>query len=249
MTDEMTGRDREQLVKLVRARARQAVREADMREKILLAEVQEQLTAEFDAHDRLWADAVVIAQEAAAKANAHIRSVCSDLGIPPKDAPGLELAWRSRNSDYADKSRRAELRKLAETKLAALTKVAKTEIQGAALDTEEQLVIGGLTSDAARQFVETTMPTVEGLMPALGLDDLGVKHWQPPEDAASQLTTPMTASARKRRQVLRAIEANPTASNREIARIANCDHKTVAAYRAGEIPAITGEIPTGQEDS
>jgi hypothetical protein len=40
MTDEMTGRDREQLVKLVRARARQAVREADMREKILLAEVQ-----------------------------------------------------------------------------------------------------------------------------------------------------------------------------------------------------------------
>jgi hypothetical protein len=169
MTDEMTGRDREQLVKLVRARARQAVREAEMREKVLLAEVQDQLTAEFDAHDRLWADAVVIAEEAAAKTNAHIQAVCADLGIPPKDAPGLELAWRSRSSDYADKSRRAELRKLGETKLAALTKVAKTEIQGAALDTEEQLVIGGLTSDAARQFVEAKMPTVEGLRPALAL--------------------------------------------------------------------------------
>jgi hypothetical protein len=168
MTDEMTGRDREQLVKLVRARARQAVREAEMREKVLLAEVHDQLTAEFDAHDRLWADAVVIAEEAAANQCAYSGGVCGS-GHTAEGCAGVGVGLALPQFGLRSKSRRAELRKLGETKLAALTKVAKTEIQGAALDTEEQLVIGGLTSDAARQFVEAKMPTVEGLRPALAL--------------------------------------------------------------------------------
>ena len=77
------------------------------------------------------------------------------------------------------------------------------------------------------------MPTVADLMPALSLEDLGVKHWQPPEDIAAQLTTPMTPAQRRKRQILRAIEANPGASDRTIAQIAGCDHKTVATHRRG----------------
>ena len=86
-------------------------------------------------------------------------------------------------------------------------------------------------------------------MPALGIEDLGVKRWQTPEDAAAQLLTPLTPTDRKRRQILRAIEANPSASNRRIAELAGCDHKTVAAYRRdlGEIPASTGELPTDED--
>jgi hypothetical protein len=250
MTDEMTSREREQLIRLVKARARQAEREAEMREKVLLAEVQNELTAEYERHDALWADAVTVAEEVAAKANAEIAAACVDLGIPARHAPRIETYWRARSPDYSDRNRRAELRKLAETRLAALTKTAKTAIQGAALEAETQLVMGGLQSGEAQQTL-ASMPTVEQLMPPLTLDDLGVTHWQPPEDAAGQLTTPLTPADRKRRRILRAIEANPGASDRKIAAIANADHKTVATYRRerGEIPAITGDSATAESET
>ena len=250
MTDEeMTKAEREQLIRIVRARARQAEREAASREKVLLAEVQNELTAEYEAHDAMWGEAIAIAHDAVAKANVAIQAQCGDLGIPPKQAPRLELGWHSRNPEFNDSKRRAELRKLAETRLAALTKTARTAIQAAALDREEQLVLGGLHSTEARELF-ASMPTAEQLMPPLSLEDLGVVRWQPPEDAASQLTTPLTPAGRKRRRILRAIEANPCASDRKIAAIANADHKTVATYRRerGGIPAITGDSATAESE-
>jgi hypothetical protein len=247
-TPTMTKADREALAVLARKRAKQAEREAVMREKVLLAEVQDLITAEYEARDALWADAAALAEQYAAKANAQIQARCADLGIPSKHAPGLELGWRRRSGDFVDSKRRAELFKLAETRLAALTETAKTVINANLLRVEEQLILGGLDSDEAREFL-ASMPTVEQLMPALSLDDLGVVRWQPPEDAATQLTTPLTPTDRKRRQIRRAIEANPGASDRKIGEILGCDHKTVAAHRrkSGEFPAIDGESPEGAE--
>ena len=241
--------ERDQLTRLARLRAKQAEREAEAREKILLAEVIDLMTAEFEAHDRLWADAVVIAEEAMAKANAQIAAQCAELGIPAKDAPGLELRWHARSSEFSNRSRRAELRKMAEVRLAALTKTAKAAIQDRALEVETTLIVGALESAEAVAFANS-MPTVEQLMPALQLEDLGVVRWQPPDDIAAQLTTPMTPAQRRRRQILRAIEANPGASDRAIAQLAGCDHKTVATYRRerGEFPAIAGDSPTPGTD-
>jgi hypothetical protein len=244
MNDAMTKTERDQLTRLARLRAKQAEREAEAREKVLLAEVQEQLTAEFDAHDALWRDAVVVAEEAAAKANTQIRVACADLGIPPAEAPQLELGWRARGPSYSDKSRRAELRKLAESRLTALTKTAKAAINDRVLEVETELIAGNLKSSEAREFL-AKMPTAETLMPPLQLEDLGVVRWQPPEDAAAQLTTPLTPADRRRRRIRRAIEANPGVSDRKIAEIAGVDHKTVTAHRErGEIPSISGEFPT-----
>jgi len=243
--EQMSKADRDALIRINRARAKQAEREAEMREKTLLAEVQDQMTAEFAANDELWAEAVGIANEAAKLANAQIQARCAELGIPAQHAPGLELKWRSRSPEYLDKSRRAELAKLAAARLQALTKAAKTEIQAAALRVEEQLILGGLKSDEARELF-AALPTVEQVMPALSLDDLGVVRWQPPDDAATQLTTPMTPAQKRRRRILRAIEANPGMSDRKVAELVGCDHKTVGNLRRerGEIPAIGGEIPT-----
>jgi hypothetical protein len=70
-------------------------------------------------------------------------------------------------------------------------------------------------------------------MPPLSLDGLGVKRWQPDEDAAARLATPSTPADRKRRRILQAIERIPGASNRAIAQIAGCDPKTVAKLRGG----------------
>ena len=226
----MTPTERNQLIRLMKNRAKQAEREAETREKILVTEVMEEMTVEYQAQDSLWAEAVRVAQDALEKANAHIRVQCADMGIPPEHAPELQLAWSSRSSQFANRERRADLEKLARTRAATMTKMAKTEIQNATLKIEEQLVLGGLESDEAKAVV-TQLPTAENLMPNLSLDDLGVRRWRPDEDAAYQLTAPRTTADRKRRRILRAIESNPGASDRKIAEIASVDHKTVAAHR------------------
>lgn len=69
--------DRDQLIQIAKARAKQADREADARQQILRAEVVDLITAEYEARDKLWADAAVVAEEAAAKANAIIQARCT----------------------------------------------------------------------------------------------------------------------------------------------------------------------------
>ena len=75
-------------------------------------------------------------------------------------------------------------------------------------------------------------------MPPLSLEDLGVVRWQPPEDAATQLTTPLTPADRRRRQIRRAIETTPDASDRKVAEIPGCDHEAVTptAVTKGDLP-------------
>jgi hypothetical protein len=244
----MNKSERDDLARLARQRAKLAKADAAQREKILLAEIEDLIAAEFAARDELWAEAVAIAEEAAVKANGQIAAQCALLGIAAKHAPGLELRWRSRSSELADSGRRSEVCKLAEKRLAALTAAARLEIDRRLLATETALIAPSLESEDARAFL-AAMPSAEQLMPSLSLGDLGVRTWQPPEGAASELLTPSTTADRRRRKVLRAIEANPAASDREIARIAGVDHKTVAAYRrsAGELPAAGGEFP-GDDD-
>jgi hypothetical protein len=244
----MSRRDRDDLIRIAKARAKQAKAEADQREKVLIAETENMISTEFEARDEMWDEAVAIAEDAAAKANDLIVARCADLGIPAKDAPSLELGWRRRNLAYEDRELRAESRKRAKVRLAALTTTAKTMIDKNVLDIEEALIVGNLESDKARELVQA-MPSVEALMPALALDDIGVVGWQSPAGAAAELMRPTTAADVKRKRVRQAIAANPDASNREIARLSGVDHKTVGQLRTeaiestGEIPAVGGDIP------
>lgn len=241
----MTKADRDNLARLARMRGKQSKAEAGLREKVLLADIEDLMTAEFSARDEMWAEAVALADKAAQEANAVIVARCAELGIPAKHAPGVAVGFRSRSSSFSDPSRRAELRKRAQAQLDALTTTAKTMIDAQTLKIETELIVGGLDSSQARAFMEA-MPTVEQLMPAVSLDDLGVVGWQPPKDAAAQLLTPSTPADRRRKVIRQAIEADPGASNRAIAEITGFDHKTVAAHRrtAGELPASGGEIPS-----
>jgi hypothetical protein len=247
MTSErMNKADRDALMRVARERARQAEREVDARAKTLYAEVINEITAEYDTRDALWSDAVVIAEEAATKANELIARRCAELGVPSGEAPRLELGWHKRGPSFSDRERRAELHKLAQARLDALVQTAKTTVLGNALDIEERLILGGLGSAEARAVL-ALMPTAVQLMPPLCIEDLGVVRWQPPEDAAARLITPLSPTDRRRRQIRRAIEANPGLSDRKIAEIAGCDHKTVATYHRGKIPTIGGALPTAGE--
>ena len=88
----------------------------------------------------------------------------------------------------------------AQIKLGYAGDALKTMIDGEALKAETALLVCGLESDEARQLA-AALPTAEELMPALGLEDLGVKGWQPPQDAASRLLTPSAPADRKRRRM------------------------------------------------
>ena len=168
----MTNRERGELISLCKQRAKLAKQMASYRAADLFADFEAQLATEYAwDDDEVWAEAHRIAAEALADANTRIAERCRELGIPKRFAPGLEQGWRSRGENES-KQRREELRRVARTRLDAMTKGAQVQIDRAALEVQTYLVREGLESDAARQFLESGLPTVETLMPSLAVPEI-----------------------------------------------------------------------------
>lgn len=169
---EMTRSERTDLTSLCKQRAKLAKAMADARAAELLAEFEAQLATEyaFD-EDETWREAAKIATEALAEANEIIANRCRELGVPTRFAPALTQSWHSRGEN-ASAQRRAELRKVASSRLDAMAKNAKVQIDRASLEVQTYLVSDGLTSAAAQQFLETGMPTVESLMPPIAVPEV-----------------------------------------------------------------------------
>jgi hypothetical protein len=237
----MTEAERRNLIQLSKLRAKQAAQHVETQEAVHLAAIEDQLTAEFDRQDTLWAEATILAEEAMAKANAHIREQCASLGIPAADAPQLHSLWSPRSPRYALRSDRADLRKLALTRLSALTKMAKTQISEQQLDIETKLRADALESANATAAFDA-MTSVAEMLPAVGLDDLGVKRWTADEETVARLLTPFTATDRQRRRVVRVLEMHPDASHAEIAAATRIDvHKVAAIVKEHDKQLQLGE--------
>lgn len=239
----MTSSDRNALIRIVRGRARLARTETAEREKILLNEIQELIQAEFSAQDMIRGELVEKANAAIAEMNRQLVHEAALLGVPKRFAPSVMLGYESRSWEFSNPERRAQLHKLAGSRLAALKATALRIIEQGALDAEEKLLTGGLESSEARAVVDA-LPTAGQLMSPLSLDDIGVKGWQPPDDAAAALLAPQSAADRRRIIIRRAIERDPGASDRQIGKLTGSDHKTVAKYRVGEFPSQAGEFPS-----
>jgi len=166
----MTKGERDELAKITRQRGRVAKSRVEAVKAELLADIESKLSAEFNREDEMWRDAVKIAEQAVADANAHIARVCEERDIPADFRPSVNMLWsiRGRNVDPA---RRAELRKLAAARVDHIAKSAKLTIEAQEADTLVALYAGGLTSDAAREFLEA-MPDPRTLMPTIELDEL-----------------------------------------------------------------------------
>jgi hypothetical protein len=240
----LSASDRNTLIKILKARGEQAKRDVVERETILRAEVEQNFHIEFSRRDDLWADVVAAVEEAEAAANVAIQARCAALGLPAEHVPTMHSNLYSRR--YS-KEERTDLRVLADKRLKAMTAEAKGAIDRAVLDRTEQLLIGGLSSHEARAVIDA-MPRVQELMPALSLDDLGVRTWQPPVDAAQILTAGLDPVERRRRQIRYAIESNPGASDRYIGQLLGVDHKTVGKYRRGlgQVGELPGESPADE---
>ena len=105
------------------AKAQVAEREAE-----LLADAEAQLAAISKDTDTAWADVTGLAKKTIREADAVIAERCETLGIPTDFRPGLSLSWYGRGNN-ASKERRAELRKVAQTRIAANGRKAKLAIE------------------------------------------------------------------------------------------------------------------------
>ena len=136
------------------------------RTKVLRAHAEEQAAAcmadferqmavsyTFD-QDEVWRKATLEAQRVVQESQATIAKRCKELGIPASFAPSISASWQGRGENMLA-SRRAELRRVAQTSIAAMTKAAITKIEKQALDLRTQVVGIGLLSADAKLFLES----------------------------------------------------------------------------------------------
>ncbi|MEQ1698904.1 MAG: hypothetical protein ABMA25_02290 [Ilumatobacteraceae bacterium] len=168
--EQMTRRDRDELAKVARLRARVAKADVEQREAALRAQVEEELSAVFSVEDERLADLTSMAREAFAKISADILERCRELGIRDEFRPQYHLLWAGRGVN-AVPARRAELRALAKTRIEALGKAAKVGIDRSCADIISTLITGGLDSVEAHAFLNT-MPTVDSMMRAPSVAEL-----------------------------------------------------------------------------
>lgn len=176
----MTKAEIASLTRLVRqgARVRKSGIEAHQAE--LLCRLEAEVAAEYPPDDPRWAEITEAAQAAVKEADDRIAQLCDDLGIRREFRPRLEIGWRARGEN-AHAGRRSELRKVGQTRIAAMGKAAKLEIDKDALGRETELVAGSLSTAEAKAFLEA-MPTLEALMPPVRVQELEADAGAPKPD-------------------------------------------------------------------
>jgi hypothetical protein len=162
----MSKGERTDLCALVRRREKFEKTAAAQRTAELLADFERQLASIYSYDtDETWRAAHAEAKKVIAEAEVTIAARCRELGIPEEFQPGLSFGWHGRGEN-ASKDRRAELRKVAETRLDVMEKSAKTQIERKSIEMQEHIVRDRITSEAA-QVLLARLPAIESLMPPL----------------------------------------------------------------------------------
>jgi hypothetical protein len=166
----MTKPEREALAKLIRQRERLAKTSAAERSAVLMADFEQQADRMYAYdEDQVWRAAVLTAKEEVAKASTRIEDRCRELGIPQPFAPTLSVVWHQQRASVG--AERAKMRQVAKRRIEQIEATARAAIERASVAAQESLLVGGLTTDAARMFAES-LPVVEELMPRLEMADL-----------------------------------------------------------------------------
>jgi hypothetical protein len=165
MSDEMTKSERDELAKLVRRREKLAKVDADRVAAERMADFEQQMASIYaPADDARWAELHAQAEEVVREADKALADCCRELGVPERFRPQLNLHWYLRGENGA-RDRRAELRAIARTRVDAMAKAAKLEVERQSVAIQTELVAGGLRTEEARAFL-AAMPTAEALIGA-----------------------------------------------------------------------------------
>ncbi len=166
----MTRAERLELAKVVRLRAKVTLHDIDQKVAQQLAHVEAQLAAQYSPNHEKWAHITKRAGELVAQGDKEIATLCREMGIPPSFRPSLHISWIARGENAAA-GRRIELRRIAQAQLEAQARTAKCAVERREAELLTEITAGGLTSDAAREFL-AALPTPDELMPALELAEL-----------------------------------------------------------------------------
>lgn len=168
----MTRTERQDILQICRQRERVAKADAVAVAARHRAEFEAQLARIYSwDEDDVWKAAAKAAKEATRQANEQIAARCEQLGIPSRFRPALdEPSWYCRGEN-AVAQRRAELTRVANTKIDQLLKEAKHAIEAKSVEIQTRLLADGLTSADARVFLKA-MPTPAQLMPAVTVEDI-----------------------------------------------------------------------------
>jgi hypothetical protein len=191
---EMTKGEREDLQRLVRQREKVLTSAARQRSAELLADFENQMGATYFAdQDEVWKQVTEAAHQVVTRAKEQIALRCRELGIPDQFAPSLSLNWMHRGYGNSLEKRRKELRTMAETRIEAIERKAVTEIQVSCLTAQERIALAGLSSEAAKQFIDQ-LPAINTLMPSLSFEQIADKSELP---IAEQLVSPNALRQRR----------------------------------------------------
>lgn len=192
----MTKGEREELQRLIRQREKVLRSAARQRSSELISDFENQVGSiySFD-NDAIWEEAAKAAAQEVKRANEKIAARAAELGVPKDFAPSISLSWIERGHNMV-KARRAELRKMALTRIAAIEAKAIVEIEIGCLEAQTAIAASGLTSEGARSLL-AGLPSVEGLMPTLSYEQVAGKAAPP---IAEQLTSPNALRQRRFRE-------------------------------------------------
>lgn len=166
----MSKTEVENLQRLIRQREKVLKSAAKQRSAELLADFKNQMGQEFSFDDDdVWQAAAEEAKKHVDKAQAVIADQCQKLGIPRQFAPSIGLNWRNRGYDNRVEERKRELLGMATAQIAAQEAKAIVQIEASCLEAQTKLAMSGVTSDAARDFIES-LPKVEELIPLLSYE-------------------------------------------------------------------------------
>jgi hypothetical protein len=165
----LTSGERADLLRVTRLRMKVAKTAVAQRSAELLAEFERQLAAiyTFD-QSETWQAAANAAAAAVDSANKVVAEECRRMGIPERFAPSIAFHWFGRGEN-ATKDRRAELRKVATSRVEALEKGAIAEIERHSAEVQTKLLAIGMSSEAAALLA--SLPSAEQLMPPISVGE------------------------------------------------------------------------------
>ena len=189
--------ERDDLRRLIQQREKVLKSAAKQRTAELLADFENQIGSEFSFDDdEVWEAAMRAAIIEVEHAKQRIAGRCRELGIPPRFAPTLEVQWVHRGYDNQVACRKDELRRMAKTRIAPMEAKAVVEVEMSCLKAQTELTAAGLTSEAARGFIEQ-LPAIEILMPKLSYAEVAGEA-EPP--VVEQLVSPGALRQRRHRE-------------------------------------------------
>ena len=160
-----TRADRDALLKYDRSRTRARKEDAEAYGALLVARFEEQLAKEFSFNSDAWKAAHADANEAAQRT---IAERCADTRHSEVGAARAQPLLAQTGRERLE-GRRAELRKVAQSRADALLKAAMARIARDSIEFQGQLLAGTLNTAAAKALLDG-LPAVESLMTPLDLE-------------------------------------------------------------------------------